>query len=66
MIAGSKSWETARARHANWVRLKERKTGKELRIVNLHLDHISDEAKLQQARMVAGKVHSIPPVLPKY
>jgi endonuclease/exonuclease/phosphatase family metal-dependent hydrolase len=53
LVAGSKSWNTARARHANWVRLKERKTGKELRIVNLHLDHISDEAKKQQARIVA-------------
>ncbi|ANH80293.1 endonuclease [Niabella ginsenosidivorans] len=52
LVAGSKSWETARARHANWVRLKEKKTGKELRIINLHLDHISAEAKIQQAKMV--------------
>ncbi|AXY76863.1 endonuclease/exonuclease/phosphatase family protein [Paraflavitalea soli] len=52
LVAGSKSWDTARARHANWVRLKEKKTGKELRIVNLHLDHISAEAKIQQAKMV--------------
>lgn len=60
LAAGSKSWETARARHANWVRLKERKTGKELRIVNLHLDHISDEAKKQQARMVAEESAQYP------
>jgi endonuclease/exonuclease/phosphatase family metal-dependent hydrolase len=52
LVAGSKSWDTARARHANWVRLKEKSTGKELRIVNLHLDHISAEAKVQQAKMV--------------
>ncbi len=52
LVAGSKSWDTARARHANWVRLKEKKTGKELRIVNLHLDHISGEAKIQQAKVV--------------
>lgn len=52
LVAGSKSWDTARARHANWVRLKDKKTGKELRIVNLHLDHISAEAKIQQAKMV--------------
>lgn len=52
LVAGSKSWNTARARHANWVRLKEKKTGKELRIVNLHLDHISAEAKVQQMKMV--------------
>lgn len=52
LVAGSKSWDTARARHANWVRLKEKKTGKELRLINLHLDHISAEAKIQQAKMV--------------
>ncbi|RYY18824.1 MAG: endonuclease/exonuclease/phosphatase family protein [Chitinophagaceae bacterium] len=52
LVAGSKSWETNRARHANWVRLREKKTGKELRIVNLHLDHISAEAKVEQAKMV--------------
>lgn len=52
LVAGSKSWNTARARHANWVRLKDKRTGKELRIVNLHLDHVSGEAKIQQAKMV--------------
>jgi endonuclease/exonuclease/phosphatase family metal-dependent hydrolase len=52
LVAGSKSWDTARARHANWVRLREKKTGKELRVVNLHLDHISNVAKIEQAKMV--------------
>ena len=55
LIAGSKSWDTARARHANWVRLKEKATGKELRIVNLHLDHVSAEAKIQQAKTVVDE-----------
>lgn len=55
LVAGSKSWDTARARHVNWVRLKERTTGKELRVINLHLDHVSGEAKIQQAAMVAGE-----------
>jgi endonuclease/exonuclease/phosphatase family metal-dependent hydrolase len=55
LVAGSKSWDTARARHANWVRIKDKKTGKELRIVNLHLDHISAEAKIQQAKMVVDE-----------
>lgn len=55
LVAGSKSWETARARHANWVRLRERKTGKEIRVVNLHLDHVSEAAKVQQAKMVVDE-----------
>lgn len=53
LIAGSKSWDTARARHANWVRLKDRQTKKEFRVVNLHLDHVSGKAKVQQAKLVA-------------
>lgn len=52
LVAGSKSWDTARARHANWVRLRDKRTGKEFRFVNLHLDHISAEAKIRQAKMV--------------
>lgn len=55
LVAGSKSWDTARARHANWVRLKEKSTGKEFRIVNLHLDHVSAEAKIRQAKMVVDE-----------
>ena len=55
LVAGSKSWDTARARHANWVRLRERKTGKEIRMINPHLDHISAEAKIQQAKMVVAE-----------
>ena len=52
LVAGSKSWDTARARHANWIRIKDKKSDRELRVVNLHLDHVSAEAKLQQAKMV--------------
>lgn len=63
LVAGSKSWETARARHANWVRLRERKTGKEIRMINLHLDHISAEAKIRQAKMV---VEESAQYLPEY
>lgn len=55
LVAGSKSWDTARARHANWIRIREKKTGKDFRVVNLHLDHISAEAKIQQAKMVVDE-----------
>ncbi len=52
LIAGSLSWNSARARHANWVRLKDKKTGKEFRVVNLHLDHIAESARQQQIALV--------------
>lgn len=60
LVAGSKSWNTARARHAIWVRLRERKTGKEFRVINLHLDHISAEAKIEQAKMVVEESAQYP------
>lgn len=55
LVAGSKSWDTARARHANWVRLRDKISGKQLRVINLHLDHISNEAKIKQAKMVVDE-----------
>jgi Metal-dependent hydrolase len=65
LVAGSKSWDTARARHANWVRLRERASGKDFRVVNLHLDHVSAEAKIQQAKMVAEESSQYPPDFPQ-
>lgn len=52
LIAGSISWDSARARHANWVRLKEKRTGKDFRFINLHLDHKNQEARENQVRLV--------------
>jgi len=52
LVAGSKSWDTARARHANWVRLKDKSSKKEFRVVNLHLDHVSGKAKVEGTKMV--------------
>lgn len=54
-IAGSISWESARARHCNWVRLLDKHTGKEFRVLNTHLDHIAQEAKEAQTSMILGE-----------
>lgn len=52
LLAGSLSWESARARHANWVRLEDRQTGQQFRVINLHLDHVSQEAREKQIKLV--------------
>lgn len=52
LIAGSISWESKRARHCNWVRLKDKKTGKEFRVLNIHLDHKKEAAKLEQMKLI--------------
>ncbi len=50
--AGSLSWGSARARNAVFVRLLDKKTNKEIRLTNLHLDHVSNEAKEGQIKVV--------------
>ena len=50
-IAGSISWQTNRARHVNWVRVLDRKTGKQMRFIDVHLDHKSPLAKVNQAKL---------------
>jgi len=50
--AGSISWGSARARNACWVRLLDKKTKREIRLTNLHLDHVSNEAKEGQIKVV--------------
>lgn len=52
LIAGSMSWETSRARNCSWVRLRDKKSGKEFRVVNVHIDHISDRARASQIDLV--------------
>lgn len=55
LVAGSISWDSARARHANWVRLKDKETGVHFRVVNLHLDHKSQPAKEGQIKLVVDE-----------
>ena len=45
------AWGTARARHCNWVRLRDKSTGVEFRVMDIHLDHISEAARQAQMKM---------------
>lgn len=51
-VPGSKSWDSNCVRLANWVRLVERASGVEFRLVNTHLDHMGQTARENQARLV--------------
>jgi len=51
-VAGSKSWDSECVRLANWVRLGDRAAGTEFRVVNTHLDHVSQTARENQARLI--------------
>ena len=64
LIGGSCSWNTTRARHCNWVRLRDKRSGRELRVLDVHLDHKSDEARREQIRMVMDECAQYAPRFP--
>ncbi|NLF22848.1 MAG: endonuclease/exonuclease/phosphatase family protein, partial [Lentisphaerae bacterium] len=64
-VPGSKSWESACVRQANWIRLKDRATGAMFRVVNTHLDHISQPARENQARLIVEDASAYPPDFPQ-
>jgi endonuclease/exonuclease/phosphatase family metal-dependent hydrolase len=64
-IGGSKSWNTARARHVNWLRLKDKKTNKEFRVMAVHLDHKEQEARDKQGQMIVTESAQYLPDFPQ-
>jgi len=59
-VTGSSSWDSACVRLANWLRLRDRKSDTELRVVNSHLDHVSQVARQEQARVIAEDARAYP------
>lgn len=51
-VAGSASWASSCIRLANWVMLQPRGSDRRLRILNTHLDHVSQQARQEQARIL--------------
>ena len=64
-VAGSKSWNSTFSRLVNWVHLKERSSGKELRVWNTHLDHLGQVAREKQAEMILQASAVFPQALPQ-
>lgn len=51
-IPGSKSWNSYSIRSTTCLRLVDATTNKEFHLINTHLDHISQTAREQQARLL--------------
>lgn len=64
-LPGSMSWGSARARHVNWVRLRERASGCELRVLNTHLDHVGQSARERQMQMILEEAAHYGPDFPQ-
>jgi endonuclease/exonuclease/phosphatase family metal-dependent hydrolase len=66
-VPGSTSWASDCVRMATWARLVIRggEPEVELRVVNTHLDHISQRARVHQAGMIAHDSSAYPPGYPQ-
>ena len=52
----SKDWDSAHYRICIFVKLKDLNTGKEFAVFNTHLDHVSDEARINGIAVVLDKI----------
>lgn len=59
-VTGSKSWDSACVRLANWICLRDRATGVEFRVINTHLDHIGQVARERQAKLIVEDASAYP------
>lgn len=64
-IPNTKSWGSAYVRLANWVRLVEKKSGVEFRVINTHLDNVSELARANQARLIVENTQAYPADYPQ-
>lgn len=55
----SKGWDARYNRIATWVLLKDRKVQKNLIVLNTHLDHKGEQARLESTRLIATKMKEL-------
>lgn len=53
----SADWGTAWIRAATWVKLRHLASKLELLFINTHLDHISEEARVEGSKLILKKIH---------
>ncbi len=55
-VPGSKSWDSSLPRVATFARFTETASGRAIYVVNVHLDHRGERARLESARLVAKRM----------
>jgi endonuclease/exonuclease/phosphatase family metal-dependent hydrolase len=63
-IPGTKSWKSRCVRLVTWIRLERKASHQQLRLSNTHLDHISQKARVNQARMIVADSNVYPDDFP--
>jgi len=64
-LPGTRSWESAVVRLCNWLWLEERASGRQFRLANTHLDHVSQVARVRQIGMVLADAAAYAPEFPQ-
>ncbi len=64
-VTGSKSWDSYHPRYANWVILEILDSKQEFRIINTHLDHESQIARVNQAQLINEDAYAYPEEYPQ-
>ena len=55
-LIGKAGWDAALPRICSWALLKDKHSGKALRVLNLHLDHQGAEARRESIKLIAAKI----------
>lgn len=63
---GSKSWDTACTRLVTWGRFLDKKTNRQFYVCNTHLDHISQEARVNGCKVVCKEIAKFKKDLPVF
>jgi endonuclease/exonuclease/phosphatase family metal-dependent hydrolase len=58
-VPGSRGWDAALPRVASWLKLRDRRSGSALLVVNTHFDHRGPEARLESARLLLRKIDEL-------
>ncbi len=51
-VSGTKSWDSAHPRLANWLKLEDLQARRVFRLINTHLDHLGEEARHHQSQLI--------------
>ena len=58
-IPGSRSWSAACTRIVTWIRLFDKKENRDLMVFNTHFDHLSEQARVESARLLINRIKQI-------
>jgi len=64
-LCGSRSWDSRCTRLVSWLRLLDREKQVEFRVLNTHLDHVSQPAREGQARIIVEDASAYPDDYPQ-